>query len=241
GVTIQGLDINSFSANGILLEANDGTHGGNTIIDNYIGCDPRGTQLLDNDQNGILIDGTNSNQTGLAASNTVIGGSDGQGNFISGNGQDGVLIQAHNGVATNNILSFNYIGVGNTYAGNASNFLLVIGDVPLPNARDGVAIDGASGNQIGQDPNATFGGGNTISGNVVHGVTITAPLPPPAMGNIIVANHIGDDPLDSELVASFDLAGQIAGIELQGATGTTISQNTIGGNRFGIELDNGAR
>src|SRR5262249_54766732 len=96
GVTIQGLDINSFSANGILLEANDGTHGGNTIIDNYIGCDPRGTQLLDNDQNGILIDGTNSNQTGLAASNNVIGGGDGDGNFISGNGEDGVLIHAHN-------------------------------------------------------------------------------------------------------------------------------------------------
>jgi CSLREA domain-containing protein len=241
GVTILGLDINSFNANGILLEANDGTQGGDTIIDNYIGCNPLGTRLLPNHQNGILIDGTNSNQTGLAASNNQIGGFDGEGNFISGNGQDGVLIQAHNGVATGNILSFNYIGVGNTYAVNRNNFLLILGSVPLPNAFDGVAIDGASGNQIGQDPNTTFGGGNTISGNGGDGVHVIGTLASPATGNNIVANHIGDDPLDSEIVAPFDLDGQVAGIELQGATGTNITGNTVGGNVMGIELDNGAQ
>jgi len=241
GVTIQGLDIQEFSANGILLEANDGTQAGDTIIDNYIGTDPRGTLLRGNHENGILIDGTNSNQTGLAASNNLIGGGDGDGNFLSGNGANGVLIQAHNGVATGNIVSFNYIGVGNIYAGNASNFLLILAAVALPNAGDGVAIDGASGNQIGEDPNTTFGGGNTLSGNGVDGVHIIGTLVFPAFGNSIVANHIGDDPLDSVLISTFDLAGQFAGIELEGATGTMINGNTIGGNRYGIELDNGAQ
>src|SRR5207302_2438564 len=105
GVTIRSLVINQFNANGIVIDA-DNIAGfattANTITENYIGTNASGTFALGNQQNGILIDATNSNNNGLAASDNVI-----DSNIIAGNDNDGVLIQAHNGVAAGNRLTGN--------------------------------------------------------------------------------------------------------------------------------------
>src|SRR6202035_2506078 len=103
-----------------------------------------GTVGLGNQANGVVIDATNSDNIGLAASDNVISH-----NVISGNGKDGVLIQAHNGVAAGNTLTGNMIGTNTP------------GMAALANGNDGVTIDGASGNVIG-----TRGGTrNIMSGN----------------------------------------------------------------------------
>jgi hypothetical protein len=95
------------------------------IVGNYIGTDETGTLNRGNAGNGILV-------TSLAAGN-IIGGS--PGNVISGNAGNGVLIS---GGATQNTVGGNLIG------------LAASGEAALGNALDGVRIDSANGNLVGQ-------------------------------------------------------------------------------------------
>jgi hypothetical protein len=213
-VTIKRLVINQFAGNGILIEANNATTG-DTITGNYIGTNAAGTAGVGNGQSGVLIDGTNSTSKGLAASNNRI-----INNVISGNGKDGVLIQAHAGVATGNLLAANLIGT------DAS------GAVALANAGDGVTIDGASGNQIGKAGQFQ----NVISGNGVEGVHILGTLTLVALNNAVANNFIG-----TTMSGKTGLGNQLDGVEIAGADSSSISGNVIGGNVFGIELDNGAQ
>lgn len=101
----------------------------NFVLGNYIGTDQTGTLDRGNLNNGIVV-------TGTLATNNTIGGA--AANVISGNNLNGILI---NGKARLNTVSGNFIGTTPT------------GTVALGNTKDGVKIDGATGNLIGHsDP-----------------------------------------------------------------------------------------
>ena len=133
---------------------------------NNIGTDASGTRKRGNAKNGIFV-------TQNAAHNLIGGQATGgndptgeiyvrppQGNLISGNKGDGVLIR--NG-STQNLLSGNFVGT------SAS------GDSALGNRQDGVAIVKANGNQLigctfQQDPFVFY---NVLGGNGGNGLRIT--------------------------------------------------------------------
>src|SRR5207247_462662 len=75
--------------------------GSNTIQNNYIGTDPTGTFKESNDGNGIFL---------LSSSTNVIGGTvNGARNVISGNGENGILIEQSTSV--DNVIKRNFIGL----------------------------------------------------------------------------------------------------------------------------------
>lgn len=214
GVTVQGLGIQDFTSGaGVRIEANSGVPAGQvavTLQGNFIGVDSTGRGAAGNFF-GVVIDANDSNASGRSASDNLV-----ENNVISANFSHGVLIQAVNGVASNNVLDKDEIGVD------------ILGGAFLPNGGAGVDIVGASGN--------TIGSGNTISGNLHNGVHIIGTLANPADGNSITGNQIG---VDSEV--SIVVPNHNDGINIDGATNTTITNNVIGGNHIGIELHNGAQ
>ena len=137
----------------------------NVIAINYIGTDLTGTVDLGNAQNGIQL-------TSKSASNLIGGEATGgnapttdvfvvppQGNLISGNNANGVLIQKN---STGNQLSGNFISTTAT------------GNVALGNAQDGVYIHKSDDNSLlgctfQQDPFVFY---NVISGNLGNGLTV---------------------------------------------------------------------
>lgn len=156
--------ISGNSGNGIEISA---AHN-NQVAMNYIGTNVTGTIALGNAQNGIRV-------TNGAASNLIGGEATGgnnpratppvfvtppQGNLISGNKGDGVLIDAQ---ASQNQLSGNFIGTA--ASGNSA----------LGNSLDGVAIvDGTGNSLIGclfqESPFVFY---NVVSGNGGNGLRIT--------------------------------------------------------------------
>ena len=122
--TVQGLSIVGFSNAAIVL-----TSGSSNVIEgNYLGVAPSGTQAIPNGQ-GLSVIGSSNN--------TIGNGGGGAGNVISGNTENGILIQAGATVATGNLISGNLIGT-------AAN-----GTTALGNSLNGIAIVGASDNVIG--------------------------------------------------------------------------------------------
>ncbi|MCK5146538.1 right-handed parallel beta-helix repeat-containing protein, partial [bacterium] len=117
----------------------------NLVIGNYIGTDASGRTALGNTHSGVTF--------GRFSSSNVIGGTlEGEGNIISGNGWDGVNIQ-YEEVSNNQVIG-NLIGTD------------ITGQLPLPNAWNGVTIaSGAHSNIIGP--------GNTIRFNTFNGVLVS--------------------------------------------------------------------
>ena len=151
----------------------------NTVVGNRIGTDADGTTAVANGQNGILI--TNGAHDNMIGGTVYVDSSTGQandptgnkgtivppvlvtpplGNLISGNGQNGVLIQ--NG-SENNVLSGNFIGTD------------ADGTAAIGNAGDGVQILNADNNALlGCDfYTEPFVYYNVLSGNGGNGVHIT--------------------------------------------------------------------
>jgi hypothetical protein len=154
------------SGRGIIIAGSGAV--GNTIQGNRIGTDPSGAAAAPNGI-GILINGD--------ASHNVIGGSAlGAGNLISGNTDDGILLDSGD----------------NTVAGNTIG-LAADGLTSLSN-KNGIHIVGAGGNVIG---GASPGARNVISGhsdrggsNVDSGILMDGS----AVGaNRILGNYIGTD------------------------------------------------
>ncbi len=117
GVTIKGLVINDFSGNGIVVGPNNVTGlslNPVVITGNYIGTNASGAAAAANQQSGILIDATNSNNIGLSASNNLV-----TSNVISGNALDGVRITASNGVAAGNTLDLKEAKIPRFLSGGA--------------------------------------------------------------------------------------------------------------------------
>lgn len=199
---------------------------GNTIAANYIGTDDTGTRALGNRGSGIEL-------TLLAAGN-LIGGMESagnnptqgtfvrppQGNLISGNQGNGVLIDDG---ATGNQLSGNFIGT------NAS------GNAALGNLGDGVAMINADGNRlIGttslQDPFVFY---NVISGNRGNGLRVTN-----SDRTVVHANFFGIGADNRTIVANWG-DGMLVNGDSQSvdAGGEMPLGNVMSGNiRYGIEI-----
>jgi hypothetical protein len=164
----------------------------NTIQANYIGTNAAGTVAIANAGNGVrLMLGSSGNLIGGTlytdpetgdANNPTGAGTDPrtptfvvpqQGNLISGNGANGVVIE---GLSNDNALAGNFIG---TAAG---------GNAQLGNALDGVLISGSDFNRVvGCDIlDNPFVYYNVISGNGANGLHITN-----ASGTVVQANFFG--------------------------------------------------
>ena len=171
---------------------------GNIVEGNYIGTDAAGTAAIPNVLGGIVIFN--------AANNNVIGGTAaGTGNLISGNANDGVILNGQAGGVTGNRVQGNFIGTN--AAGNAA----------LPNSGQGVHIgNGAGGNTIG---GMTTAARNVISGNLRAGVFLESGS---GSNNIVQGNYIGTNAAGDGV-----LGNQFSGVEIQGAN------QTIGGTAAG--------
>ncbi|HLJ93096.1 MAG TPA: hypothetical protein VKU02_07880 [Gemmataceae bacterium] len=174
GYTPVGLIGNLISGNlheGIRIVGNGTT--ANVFLHNFIGTDGDGKTAVPNLDNGILISDAPGNKIGDNTKSEVFFLA--EGNLISGNTHDGIVISGAN--ASGNLVQSNYIGMN------------LDGDDKIPNGDNGVRIDGAPRNVLGQDPSAAIGHfRNLITGNGANGVYIKGMT---ADGNVISANYIG--------------------------------------------------
>jgi len=201
--TIQGLDINSFSGDGIVLNSNN-----NTVSSCFIGTDVTGTQALGNQHDGIRV---------LGSGNTIGGTAIGQGNVISGNGFPSAnSANLHAGV--------DLFGTGNSVEGNLIG-LAFGGNSALANAESGVWIHNDSNVIGGSDPAA----GNIISGNLSSGILIQPSGSSSVQNVLIQGNYIGTNAAGSAAVGN---AGGIYVAVAGQVINSTISGNLISGNTY---------
>ncbi len=158
--TVRGLAIVNFSGAAIVINASSSA---NIIEGNYLGVATSGTSAAAN-QNGIVINGSSANTIG----GTVAG----DGNLISGNTDNGVVIDTTGGAAASNVIIGNFLGT--TASGLSA----------LGNGESGLVIEGATYTQVGM-PGAT--NANVISGNVGPGLVLTSS----ATGTTVENNEIG--------------------------------------------------
>ena len=138
---------------------------GNMILGNRIGTTASGAAVLGNSGAGILLDSG-------PAKNTIGGTSAAAANVISGNA-DGIHLRADQTVG--NLIAGNFIGTDTT------------GKTALPNRSNGVELEGAQANSIGD---TTAGAGNSIAYNAASGIVVTGAS---ATGNSILGNSIHDN------------------------------------------------
>lgn len=139
---------------------------GNTVQGNLIGTSVSGTAALGNSNNGISL----NNAPGNVAGGTLTGAR----NLISGNGGSGIYLNGSG--TTGNVVQGNYIGTDAN------------GSLAMPNAGDGVTVNGAPANTIG---GAVAGAGNLLSGNSQGGISLNGTG---AVSNLVQGNYIGTDP-----------------------------------------------
>jgi titin len=183
----------------------------NVVQGNKIGTNAAGTAAVPNGVDGVDLFG--------APGSTVGGTAAGAGNLISGNSQDGILIDSG---ATGILVQGNKIGTD------------VTGTTAVANGYNGVEIM-SSGNTVG---GAAVGAGNLISGNGLGGIVIESP----ATANQVQGNKIGTNAAGTAAVANQD-----GGVDIIAASNNTVggtaagAGNLISGNGFdGIFIDSGA-
>lgn len=188
--------------NGVTVAGGSGAR----VSANFIGTNAAGNAEIPNGLSGVNVTGD--------ASNVLVGGTTALArNVISGNGQEGVLIDS---TGTGNVVQGNYIGTN------------VSGMAEISNLGNGVSV-AASGVVIG---GATAAAGNLISGNDQNGVLLVGDA------NRVEFNRIG-----TTADASAALPNTGDGVHIDGADnliGTTASGNTIAYNGnvgVGIDLD----
>lgn len=225
----------------------------NTVVANRIGTNAAGTSAIANGGNGIWI--TAASQNNEIGGTTFVDSATGEtndptgnkgtitpvfivpplGNLVSGNGQNGILIDAG---SKNNVLNGNFIGT--TANGNAA----------VGNAADGVRINGADSNSlIGcQFVNKPFVYYNVAGGNGGNGLHVTSSNGVTVQGNFfgaganntsVVANKgdgiLVDGSSQNTQVGGVIPLGNVAagnvlnGIEVTGAVSGFITFNTFGG------------
>src|SRR5262249_52549596 len=133
--TIQGLVINNFSNEGIMISGK----GGNVIRGNFLGTDATGKQDKGNGLAGIDV---------FTSNNTIGGTNPADRNLISGNNVSGISVVGPN--VSGNVIQGNFIGTDDTGAN------------PLGNSGAGIRIMNAAGTTIG---GTAPGAGNTIAFN----------------------------------------------------------------------------
>ncbi len=179
---------------------------------------------------GLLLQGSGDSVSGLiikafhngievaGATNTIGGTTTGGGNILSGNANDGVLIDSG---ATGNQVQGNYLGI------NASG-------TAQANSGNGVEVSG-SNNTIG---GTASGARDIISGNSNDGVLIGSG----ASGNWVMGEFIGISPNGSVGVANIGNGIEVAGTHNTiGASASVGLLNIISGNsKDGVLLDSTA-
>jgi CSLREA domain-containing protein len=137
----------------------------NRIIGNYIGTNANGTAAVGNTRGVVLI---------AAGGNTIGGASPGEGNLISGNGAQGILVQESDGT----VIQGNLVGVDAT------------GRVAVKNNSVGIFIQDTADATIG---GTAVGAGNVISGNGSAGMVVREINGFPTTANKIQGNFVGTD------------------------------------------------
>ena len=190
--------ISGNSGNGITLSGSSI----NTVQDNRIGTNPAGTSAIPNRDNGLAITGRSyaneiggtafvdsatgkaNNPTGSKGTVTPVFVVPLQGNLISSNGLNGVLIDAGAG---HNELNGNFIGTTAT------------GDAGLGNGANGVWIDSANYNSLVgcKFVNNPFVYYNVVSGNKQDGLRVTD-----AKGTVVQGNFFGIGANNTAIVAN---------------------------------------
>lgn len=236
-ISANGTPENDFYNAGIWLDGVETTN--NKILGNFIGTDSIGKNALGNIEDGILI--------GFSATNNFIGGATTTTrNLISGNGDNGIIIQ--NSETIRNQIIGNYIGTditGEKALGNANVGILLVdspketeikGNLISGNHSEGIIFRdaGTSNNRILGNFIGTDASGKKSLGNAWSGIALTLSTNNNTIGgvgvgerNIISGN--GDPTTDS--------TG--AGILLIGANANKILGNYIGTDSDGLnELGN---
>lgn len=174
-----------------------------TIVNNVIGLDSTANNKVGNGADGVYAAGAGCTQVG--------GSNQGQGNVISGNGQNGVHLASG---ANGSVVAGNKIGT------NGAGTPPQMGN-PLGNGQDGVLIQ-SNDNTVG-GTGAT--GRNVISGNSNDGVRISG-----GSNNLLVNNYIGTD-----IFGKVAIANAVDGVRIEEApgAGTAADDNTIGGTQTG--------
>jgi MBG domain (YGX type)/Bacterial Ig-like domain (group 3) len=254
-ITIQGLVINRFSGDGILL--NGGSDTGDQILGNYIGTDLSGTAAMGNGRYGVEL-------IGGASNNTIGGSTPGTANVLSANGLDGIGVTG-NGTSGNQIVG-NRIGTdaaGRARLGNAGRGISISGgatgntigsiddsppNVISANGSDGVAISGAgtTGNRIlwsyiGTDLTGEFGLGNAANGvSVFGGASGDSVIGDIISGNGLYGVKISGVGANNNYVGyAFIGAGRFGGVAIPNLRGGVLVEsgaqsNSIGGVYSGI-------
>ncbi len=192
--------ISGNGAQGLCLYASAAT--GNNVEGNFIGTNASGTASISNYLCGVCVYGGNNN--------TIGGSLAGDGNLLSGNGNDGVVIL---GGASGTVVAGNLMGTD------------VTGTLSVPNGFYGIEVD-SGGNTVG---GLTAGARNIISGNDQAGVVLYQPY---SVGNVVEGNYVGTD-----ITGSFSVGVQPDGVDVDdGATYNTVggtshaASNLISGN-----------
>ncbi len=210
GSTVEGLAITRFD-HAILVSG----PGGNTLTGNFLGTNTSGTAQGYGNQVGIEIQ---------SSGNTVGGSKPAARNLISGNNNQGVLLDSG---ASGNAVEGDYIGTD------------VTGVNRLGNNGGGVVLYDAPANTIG---GSSSGAGNVISGNGNDGILVSSSHGGPgSLSTVIRGNLIG---LDS--TGTIALGNSNNGVEVDYGSGTVIggpkagAGNVISGNQAGVFLQNSA-
>jgi CSLREA domain-containing protein len=243
GTTASTRNVISGNA-GAGIEFIDGT--GNVVIGNRIGTSPAGDEAVPNAQDGIAFEDVSFQYIG--------GTAPGEGNLISGNGENGILLNS----------GFEFAAA--RFQGNIIG-LAADGTTPLPNGAAGVFIDSVDEVLLGGTAPRS---GNVISGNGGTGVDVQLSDDVLIQGNIIGLNaagtagapngasevivdsgsdriRIGGTTAGARNVISGGISGY--GILVDGANNAVIQGNFIGtdkagevglGNGDGINLTSGA-
>ncbi|WP_413167044.1 DUF4347 domain-containing protein [Capilliphycus salinus ALCB114379] len=206
--------ISGNNGNGILLQTQVDAPIPTTntqILGNYIGLDQSGNTAVPNTGQGIQVD--------ASTQNTIGGVNPGEGNTISGNAVDGILIT---NAANENTILGNFIGV------NAA------GDASVPNGSHGIRIDGSTNNDIGLDrlenPDVAGTNPNVISGNGINGVLITNnSTDNKVLGNFIGTNAAGNTAIpNGETTEDPAVINGGIGVEIINSSNNIIGRNTAG-------------
>jgi trimeric autotransporter adhesin len=208
--TVRGVVINRFDGNGMDVGGGPSGSGAAKIVGSYIGTDARGAGDRGNGADGVRVH--------ELASVRIGGGTPKQRVVISGNAQNGVLLeQTDAGGAPSTI-------VGSRIGTNAK------GRAALPNLGHGIAWIAPWGATIG-GPNSgpSDNLGNLISGNGGAGIAFVGNcLPTCAAANVIQGNTVG-----TNVGVTGALPNADDGVLLLGAGNTLVGDqvgNTISGN-----------
>lgn len=205
-VTIRENVISGNTLHGVHLL--DATSEGTVLHGNRIGTNPAGTAAFANSNRGVAIGG---NATGI-----IVGGvNPGEGNLISGNNVDGILIATG---ATSSTIQGNYIGIN------------IDGDAAIPNGNVGIvtAFSSGGGHLIGgNQPGAR----NIISGNSNDGIRFDSDT---AAGNTVEGNWIG-------LSADGDgaIGNGVDGIDVRSPDVSVLNNLISGNSQTGIYITSG--